>query len=199
VPLPKGFTGGLVAEEDQGEVAVVPGEGFRLIRPIPPGQKQFLGAFTLPVSNGSVAWNLDLPFGSFNSNMKLQWVAGMQVDTPPDVDGRTMTIPQGTFFVLPQINILPNRSMVMRITGLPQPPAWKRWMPRIVGVLVVLMLLGGIGAALFRDTDKDQVRAARRQKLLDELVELERSGATGKAAKRREQIMAELESLWDAA
>lgn len=199
IPLPKGFTGGLVAEEDQGDVAVVPGEGFRLIRPIPPGQKQFLGAFSLPVSDGGVAWNVDLPFGSFNSNMKLQWVAGMKVDTPPDVDGRTMTIPQGTFFVLPQINILPNRSMVMTITGLPQPPTWKRWMPRIVGALVVMILLGGIGAAVFRDRDKEEARAARRQQLLDELVELERSGATGKAAKRREQILAELETLWDAA
>jgi hypothetical protein len=200
IPLPKGFTGGVLAPDDQADVAVEPGEGFRLIRPIPPGQKQFRGAFSLPVSDGNVTWNLDLPFGSFNSGMEVLQVPGMHVETPPDVDGRTMTVPQGTFFVLPQINILPKHSMVMKITGLPQAPAWKRWMPRIIGIVVVLILLVGVGAALFRDKDKEEARADRRQQLLDELVELERGGSSsGKAAKRREQILAELETLWDAA
>src|SRR5690606_31337360 len=41
IPLPKGFVGGLVAEKDQNDVALMPGEGFRIIRPLAPGQKQF--------------------------------------------------------------------------------------------------------------------------------------------------------------
>jgi hypothetical protein len=199
VPLPKKFSGGLVAEKDQGDVALVPGEGFRLIRPLPPGSKQFHGAFSLPVVDGAVDWNLDLPFGAFNSGMEILSVPGMTVQTPPGVDGRTVSVPQGKFFVLPQVSILPKQSMVMRIAGLPEPPTWKVWMPRIIGIIVVIILLAGIGAVLTRDRSKEDVRASRRQKLLDELVELDRAGGTGKAAKRREQILAELETLWDAA
>jgi hypothetical protein len=198
VPLPKHFVGGLVAEKDQSDVALVPGEGFRLIRPLPPGNRQFHGAFSLPVENGAVSWRLDLPFGSFNSGMEILSVPGMLVQTPPGVNGQTMTVPQGTFYVLPQISILPKQSMVMSISGLPQPPTWKIWLPRIFGVLVVLLILGGVTAAVLSKRSAEADKHGRRQKLLDELVELERSQAKG-SAKRREQIMAELESLWDAA
>jgi hypothetical protein len=198
VPLPKHFVGGLVAEKDQSDVALVPNEGFRLIRPLPPGNRQFHGAFSLPVEDGAVSWRLDLPFGSFNSGMEILSVPGMLVQTPPGVNGQTMTVPQGTFYVLPQISILPKQSMVMSISGLPQPPTWKIWLPRIFGVLVVLLILGGVTAAVLSKRSAEADKHGRRQKLLDELVELERSQAKG-SAKRREQIMAELESLWDAA
>jgi len=197
IPLPKGFIGGLVAEKDQGDVAIVPGEGYRIVRPLAPGNKQFHGAFSLPVKNGEVSWKLDLPLGSFNSGMEILQPPGMLVQTPPGVNGQTMTVPQGTFFVLPTISILPKQAMVMKLSGLPQPPGWKVWMPRIVGVLVILIILTGIGATIWRKRGQsDSEREERRQKLLDELVQLERSG---KDAKRREKIMAELESLWDAA
>lgn len=200
VPLPKGFVGGLVAEKDQGEVALVPGEGFRVIRPLPPGNRTFHGAFSLPVDDGDVTWRLDLPFGAFNSGMEILQAPGMTVTPAGNIKGQVMTVPQGTYYVLPQISILPRQSMVMTLTGLPQQPGWKVWLPRILGGLVVVVLLVGLVAALARKRDEThREREVRRQKLLDELVELERSGAPGKAAKRREQIMAELESLWDAA
>jgi len=196
VPLPKGFVGGLVADRDQGDVAVAPGEGFRIVRPIPPGQRTFHGAFSLPVSHGDVTWKLDLPYGAFNAGMEIQQTPGMTVETPPGVQGQTMTVPQGTFFVLPQISILPKQSMQMTIRGLPSQAAWYRWAPRILGVMVVIVMLGGIVLAIYRaraDSPANAAREARRQQLLDELVELEKSG---KHDKRKEQILAELEGLW---
>ena len=196
LPLPRGFVGGLVADEDQADVAVVPDEGFRIVRPIPPGQRRFIGAFSLPVEDGTVKWAWDLPLGTFNSGMEIMQPPGMSVQTPPGVTGQTVTVPQGTFFVLPQISILPKQSMVMTLTGLPAPAAWRVWLPRFIGVLVIAMMLGGLALALRRsrpDASATTAREARRQKLLDELVELEKSG---KNQKRREQIMAELESLW---
>lgn len=197
LPLPRGFTGGLVAERDQGDVAAVPGEGFRITRPIPPGGRTFHGAFSLPVSEGTVRWAWDLPYGAFNSGMEIMQVPGMSVQTPPGVNGRTVSVPQGSYFVLPQISILPKQSMVMTITGLPSPPAWRVWMPRLVGIVVVALVLGGLAAALWRPrVAVADAREARRQQLLDELVELEKSGKGGEAARRREQLMAELESLW---
>jgi hypothetical protein len=201
IPLPKGFTGGLVAEKDQGDVALAPGEGFRIVKPIAPGQRTFFGAFSLPVKDGEVTWNLDLPFGAFNSGMEIMQVPGMRVQTPTGVRGETATDARGTFFVLPQISILPKQSMVMTITGLPSPAAWRVWMPRVIGVLVVLLMIGGIWFALTRDRSDAATTAARetrRQRLLDELVELEKADKTDKKnEKRREQIMTELETLWD--
>jgi hypothetical protein len=197
IPLPKGFVGGLVAEKDQADVAIVPGEGFRIVRPLAPGKRAFHGAFSLPVKDGSVTWKLDLPFGAFNSGMEILQPPGMLVSTPPGVRGQSMTVPQGTFFVLPQISILPRQSMVMTLSGLPQPPGWKVWLPRIAGVVVLLIIAGGVMFALTRKRgESDAERFAHRAKLLDELAELERSG---KNLKRREQITAELETLWDVA
>lgn len=209
VPLPRGFTGGIVGEQDQGDVSVEPKQGFRLIRPIAPGSRAFRGGFSLPVENGEVHWALDLPFGSYNSGMEIVKVPGMSVDLgASNMQGREMTVPAdhegrpgGTFYVLPQISILPKQSMVMTIKGLPAPASWRIWLPRIIGVLVVIVVIGGISVAIFKkrpDEVESAERTARRQKLLDELVELEKSGKTeGKAAKRREQIMTELEALWD--
>jgi hypothetical protein len=197
IPLPKGFVGGLVADRDQGDVAVAPGEGFRIVKPIAPGDRAFVGAFSLPVEDGDVTWNMDLPFGAFQSGMEILQVPGMHVVTPPGVHGETATVAQGTFFVLPQISILPKQSMVMTISGLPAPPGWRIWLPRLMGILVILMIGGGVYFALTRnkpDSKSTAGRDARRQQLLDELVELEKSG---KNEKRREQIMTELEGLWD--
>jgi hypothetical protein len=198
IPLPKGFVGGLVADKDQADVALVPNEGFRVIRPIPPGQRTFHGAFSLNAKRGEVVWNWDLPYGAYNSGLEILQVPGMQVSTPPGVNGQTMTVPQGTFFVLPQVSILPKQSMAMTIRGLPAAPAWRVWLPRIVGVLVVLVMLGGVLFAIYRARSAppaSAAREARRQALLDELVEVEKTGSVD--AKRKEQILAELESLWD--
>jgi hypothetical protein len=113
VPMPKGFTGGIVAEMDQADVAIEPKEGFRIIRPIAPGQKRFHGAFSLPVDDGTVHWSMDLPWGAFNSGMEILQVPGMSVETPKGADGQIMNVPQGSFFVMPRIQILPKQAMVL--------------------------------------------------------------------------------------
>jgi hypothetical protein len=197
LPLPKGFVGGLVAEKDQGDVALEPTQGYRIARPIAPGRRQFHGAFSIPVEDGKATWRMDLPFGAFNSGMEILMVPGMHVHPHGDVKGEEMVVPQGTYFVLPQISIMPRQSMVMTLTGLPSPPAWKVWLPRIVGVLVILLVAGGVCLALFRKSSAldSAARDARRQALLDELVQLERDGSGG--GKRKAQIRAELEQLWD--
>ncbi len=197
IPLPKNFKGAIVGEQDQGDVAVAQGEGYRIGRPIPPGGKQFHGAFSLGVDEGHVDWSLDLPLGAFQAGMEILQTPGMTVKTPPNVEGQTMTVPQGTFFVLPQISILPHQSMVMTINNLPSAPKWRTWAPRIVGIVAVLVMLSGLGFALSRSSlvrAADAARSKKRAALLDELVELEKSG---KNDKRRTAVTAELEDLWD--
>jgi hypothetical protein len=195
VPLPKGFTGGLVAEMDQGDVAIEPKQGFRIIRPIAPGAKQFHGAFSLPVDGGNVHWAMDLPWGAFNSGMEILQVPGMSVETPKGGDGQVMTVPQGTYFVMPRIQILPNQSMVLTIHGLPEPAKWRVWVPRVVGVAVVLVIIGGIVFAFIRSKSDSAGREARRQQLLDALVSMDKAGSKNPA--RRDELIKELEALWD--
>ena len=106
--------------------------------------------------------------------------------------------PRGTFYVLPDISILPHQAMVMTLSNLPIQPAWKTWAPRFVGALTVLVMLAGLGLALARTSAaraQSHDRATRRAKLLDELVALEPGG---KSEKRRAEITEELEALWDA-
>lgn len=196
VPLPHGFKGAILAENDQSQVAVAQGEGFRVIRPIPPGGRQFHGAFSLPIESGSLAWTLDLPLGTFQSELVIRQTPGMTVHTQGKMQGETRTVPQGTFYILAPITITEPRSISMTIDGLPSQPGWRRWVEGIIGVLVVIVMLTGVGVAL-AGRRKAQVASApadaRRQRLLDELVELERTGAN---PKRRDQLLAELEQLW---
>ncbi|HSS03444.1 MAG TPA: carboxypeptidase-like regulatory domain-containing protein [Kofleriaceae bacterium] len=198
IPLPSGFKGGVVFDPDQNEVAVAAGEGFRIVRPIPPGGRAFHGGFSLPVDGGKADWALDLPYGAYDSELDIRQTPGLKVNTPANVKGELRTIPQGTFYVIDPITILPKQSMTMSVEGLPSPPAWRAWMQRIIGVLVVALMLGGVAYALFGKRGPAAAaatadREARRQRLLDELVQLEKSGGS---AKRREQLVRELEELW---
>ena len=203
VPLPRGFKGAIVADTDQSQVSVSPGEGYRLIRPIPPGGRTFHGAFSLPVDSGKLTWAFDLPNGTFESELVIRQTPGMVVHTPPGVQGESRTVPQGTFYVIAPISIKDAHRMEMSIDGLPSRPAWRAWVQGIVGVLVVAVMLGGVALALFgrrggsdaasAEASSEAAREARRQRMLDELVELERSGAN---PGRRDQLLDELERLW---
>ncbi|MEO8841757.1 MAG: carboxypeptidase-like regulatory domain-containing protein [Kofleriaceae bacterium] len=197
IPLPAHFKGARVGEQDQDDVAVAAGEGFRIGRAIPPGGKTFHGQFSLPVDGGNVDWALDLPIGAFQSGLEILQTPGMSVVVPPGVKGETMTVPQGTYFVLPQISIKPKQSMHMTISGLPSMQAWRVWGPRIAGLIAIFLMLGGLAIAIYRTSmarTTDVGRAKKRAELLDELVELEKSGTQDD--KRRTQITNELEDLW---
>ncbi len=197
IPLPKGFKGAAINEKDQAEVAIDADKGFKIVRPIPPGGRPFNAGFSLPVENGAVSWELDLPLGSYQSQLAVLSTPGLELTLPPGV--KSKDVKQGTmsFKVIAPITILPKRSMSMTIRGLPSAAAWTRWVPRIVGVLAVSAMLAGLWFAMKRrpgEGDEDPARAAAKRKLLDELVELERTG--GDMA-RRAALKSQLEELWD--
>ena len=196
VPLPRGFVSAQVQQEDQADVSVVEHEGFRIVRAVPPGGREFHGEFALPSKDGDVSWHMDLPLGAFQSELDIAEIPGLAVHLPSGVTGQEMQSDQGQhYYVLPSITIMPRQSMEMTVSGLPAQPTWKVWVPRIIGVLVIGIMLGGLGFALRRSGEPaDVARRARRAKLLDELVELDRSG---KSSKRREAVLAELEKLWE--
>ncbi len=207
IPLPRGFKGVIVGEADQSSVTGDPNAGFRLLRPIPPGGKQFHGGFSMPIHDGRIEWAMDLPFGAYDSSFKVLKTPDMRMVAPLRVE--TSNAPGfGAVYSIDPIRILPQQSMVLTLSGMPQAPAWRLWVPRILGLVVIAMILAGVGFALLRrptttpeQESQGSARAARRELLLAELVELERDNhAKGrlddKAKRRRETLITELEALW---
>jgi hypothetical protein len=194
IPLPKGFKGGQIADEQQSIASIAPGEGIRIVRPLPPGRTQLTAGFSLASEGGELEWKQDITQNLFQAGMEIRLYDGMAV-TPRGAQGRVAKSRDGTqWFVLDDINIRAGHSMEMKITGMPSEPEWRVWLPRLVGLLVVAMLAAGVAFALTRKpAPAAPAGGQRRARLLDELVELER---TGKDPARREQVLAELERLW---
>ncbi|MBA3457563.1 MAG: hypothetical protein H0T42_31065 [Deltaproteobacteria bacterium] len=204
IKLPRHHKGAIIGAADQSEVAVAVGEGFKILRPIPPGGRKFRAGYSMPIEDGEVDWKFELPLGTWQSEMKIRTTPGMTVKLPQGVEGATQTAATGEpWFVVTNITIDRGQSIEISISGFPTEAAWRVWAPRIVGILVLVMVLGGIGFALQRTSSTDPAlgpgREARRAKLLDELVDLERRGvSTTKERHRKEQLIDELERLWGA-
>ncbi len=202
IKLPKHFKGAIIAAADQSAVAVAVGEGFKILRPIPPGGTKFRAGYSMPIEDGEVNWQFDLPLGTWASEMKIRTTPGMTVKLPQGVEGATQTAATGEpWFVMSNITVDRGQSIAITISGFPTEAAWRVWAPRIVGILVLVMILGGIGFALQRTpaAATGPGREARRAKLLDELVDLERRGVSNnKERQHKEQLIDELERLWGA-
>lgn len=203
IPLPHGHIGAILADKDKVEVSVDKGTGFRILRPIPPGGRTFHGGFSVPVDAGTMHWDWALPFGTFQSGLEIAAPTDIDVSVPTGTNGGYQQTAQGRFYVLPTISIMPKQAMIMTVEGFPAVPQWKIWAPRLVGLLVLAIVVLGIAFAMMQRpqvaaapavSKGDKKTAAKRAALLDELVELERSGAD---PKRRAALVAELEQIWE--
>lgn len=195
IRLPKGHVGGVIGEQFQQEVSVAQGEGYRILRALPPGSTQWEAGFSMKADEGKVKWHMDLPMGAFQSIVQVRQFPGLRVDGAGGRQPEMQTGRSGTqWLTFDNIMIPMNQSMVMTIHGLPSHPAWKKWVPRIVGLLVLAMMIGGVVLALTRPRSSAAGEAKRKAELMNELVELEKTGVD---PKRRDQVLAELERLWD--
>lgn len=201
VPIPRGATGAIVDKEDESMVTPERGgtPGFRIRRALPPRGLGFRAGFSLPIDHGVVQWNYDLPFGAVQSRLAIVENPGMRVELPPGVEGEHRRTDAGlAFFRVADIEIPPGQRMALRLTGLPALPAWKIWLPRIVGLVALGIMALGLALALgFRRRSAAAATAAataaRVEVLMAELVTLERAGGD---PTRRAEVMAELERIW---
>lgn len=200
IELPKGHKGAVLAPQDQKEVAIATNQGFRILRPIPPGGRKFRAGFSMPIDDGQVDWNFKLPMGSWNSVMRIRQTPGMTVKLPKGLTGATQTATTGEpWFFIENITIDRKESFAMTISGFPADAKWKTWVPRFAGILVLAMILGGLayGLGVRGREPAGADTSARREKLMAELVELEKRGIeTSKDRNRREQLIDELERTW---
>jgi hypothetical protein len=206
LPMPSGASGLVLADMDKAWVVAEP-DAFRLTRPVPPWGGAFRGAFSLPIEDGTMRWDIQLPYGSYESSLGILDNPGMRLDVPktqrvdrvPSMDGSR------TFHALRAITIQPKQRMVFSIHGLPVPPAWPRLARIGVGIAVLVLL--GFGAAFVilyaRKPDADVAteksrRKARIEELLDKVAALDRADKSFAGGGEREQLVAELEALYRA-
>jgi hypothetical protein len=205
IPLPDGFTGAGVGEDQ--EVAKDE-DGFRVLRPVPPYGMTFHMGFSLPIRDQQASWDMPLPIGVYDGYMEVrQWPPSVTVHPPTGMPGlRTADADDHgqKYFIMDGMVLMPIVDGVIphlqfTIDGLPSPATWKAWAPKVVGLLVVAMVLIAAFIAIAAAVRAGQSRAsqaagrkARIEALYEQLVAIEQTGA-GEA--RREELVAELEEL----
>ena len=215
IPLPKGFTGAAVADEMTSRVRVDGDHGFVWKGAFPPGQRSFRTSFALPVENGSVEFEMPLPFGTIDSHLFFEDLPGMELNVPNSAKRETMERGGKAFVMLKQISIRPGQSLVLSVRGLPQKPSWKRSMPLVVGVGVLSLLLWGFAAIFLHGSRRGGLHPGsraflenKREELLRELVLVDdklakqttskkkKKGAVKELSKQRKELLASLESVY---
>jgi hypothetical protein len=194
IPLPKHFLGGEVDQQFADQVSVDKARGFIVREPVPPGGMGFVGFFSLKTDEGSVTWDMDLPYGTLESGMEIKRTKDMKLDLGPKMPVQEATDERGSWYVLSPISVQPKQRMVFTVTGLPQAAAWTRWSRDIVGLVVLAILVAAIAFAMSRPRKASDEETSRYDKLLDELAGLG-DPSDPEVLKRREQLLSELETL----
>lgn len=208
IPLPRGFAGARVQEQMANQVKILEGRGLLWKGAVPAGGMRFEVSFAMPIDDGVANIDWDLPYGSAASNLRFQYTEGMEFKVVGNAEGKITKMRNGTpIYEMKNINIQPERRIVMKVTGLPHPPAWNTWVKLSVGLVVGLLLLFAI-VVIFTNrgtqgAGQAEARRSKRDRLLDELADLERKHREGaiKAAKYdkgKKRLLAELEPLYEA-
>lgn len=180
IPLPQGFVGASVADEMASRVGVESDKGFLWRGAVPPGQRDFIASFALPVEDGSISFDMALPHGLRSGRLVLEDMPGMQLRTPAGAKVVKKTRPNGkSYLEMPEINIAPLQRLVFGVNGLPQHSAWARRVRIGVGIVAIVLVLWVFFVIFVGRRSPEtidpvlQELEANREKLLRQLVKLE--------------------------
>jgi hypothetical protein len=196
IPLPRGTVGGSVDEADQARVKVDRKRGFVWRGALPPGQREFIGGFALPVEDGVVDFEMPVPYGVESAQLIFGYARGVTVLGPAGVSTRVEPpLGQPTrdgrrFLIVSDISIAPGDALKLRISGLPQPPSWHGWARLGVGLSVLgLCVLAGTVAVRGKTpappAAADLASRLERDRLYEQLVALEKQRRGGTIATAR--------------
>ncbi|HUS63650.1 MAG TPA: hypothetical protein VMZ28_03865 [Kofleriaceae bacterium] len=204
IPLPRGASGTGVDPEIASRVHVTD-DALVWKGAIAPGQKDFIGGFSLPIEDGVVHYDVLLPNGTIGSQLLFEDLPGVRYDVPAGVKREEEVAQDGRRLVkLGNIRRRDGESLTFRIVGLPQHAAWTTWARRGVSV-VVLLLVGWFIVALVLRLRGGRTRVeeleAQREELLQALVQLEADHERKKIGdalyqKKRTQLAQDLEAIY---
>ncbi len=180
IPLPKGFLGASVADEMASRVGVLPDKGLLWRGAVPPGQQDFVSSFALPVEDGKVSFDMELPYGLRGGRVVVDDIPGMEILTPQGTEVNAKERTNGMKFLeMAEIEIAPMQRLKFAIRGLPQASPWKNWGRTGTGVLVLLLLAWVVFVVFVDNKSEDQndpilvELEEAREKLLEQMVALE--------------------------
>lgn len=209
LPLPPGFIGASVEDKMAARIKVED-HGFVWRGSFPPGQRDFMASFAVPVVDGVMSFDMPLPYGAWDSHLVVEDFPGSDLNVPSSANRQARTTPDGRRFVLlSKINIRPGQSLKFSMTGLPQAASWKSWARNLAGLAVVALLLWGFGSMFASFGARAAVAGAgtgelekRREALLARVVALDQKRAKGKLGREehereRGRLIAQLETIYE--
>jgi hypothetical protein len=212
LPLPQGFRSASIPEESGMMFSLVPGKGLLRKGAVPPGQLTGVVQFALGADGGRVMFDMPAPIGMFQSQVAIVKAPGMVTNpsagalAAPELrraeDGRE-------YYILSGFTVPPGESLRFEIAGLPTPAKWQGWVKALAGAVAILLVGLAVAVAVRQPrvvaAPRDPAAiekakrdlGARREKLYDELVALERARAAqrieeGAFSAHRKTIMAKL-------
>jgi hypothetical protein len=191
IPLPEGFIGASVREQDATRIKVDKDVGFVWRSAFPPGQRSFVGSFAVPVDDGRADISMPMPYGAIDSQISFLALSGMQVRSRQGNPPRLRELDGGAKFnVLSGLAIQAGDRLEVSVEGLPQPPAWQAVAEAAVGIFVLAMIALGVvgvfagrwrgGGAASADVADLQGLVLRRERLYERLVRLEKQHRGGR-------------------
>jgi Redoxin len=112
IPLPRGFAK-LEIEDFYRDVATLTKAGFKIGQPIAPGGITLRAVFELPVVGGKARWDLDLPFGTFQSSFAVSRDPGVTIEPSAGL----MIETTDRWLGVSNITLAKNKSMVITVTA----------------------------------------------------------------------------------
>jgi hypothetical protein len=186
--------------------ASVRGDLLTITGPFPPGTTMAQVGFSLPQARDTLALRQKFPAAMAQVFVGVEKIGGVQMASPQLTDTREMTTEQGAVFIMGtggRINA--GQELVINLSGI---PAHSNTSRNVVLALVALIFVAGGWLALTptkTQAAQDSRLGARREKLMTEVVALERKrrqrplsaaeeGKLQKATAELERVIAELDS-----
>ncbi len=144
IPLPDGFASPQISGDNPGAHWQLNPKGIVWMGLVPPGQRDVVVQFSLPIENGHVHLSMPAPLGIFESQLAFEHIAGVSI--VPGASTKTTPKPMKTddarqFDMLSEIVVNPGDNLVIDVSGLPQRTRGPIYAALVAG-LVVLGLLG---------------------------------------------------------
>lgn len=204
IELPTGAAGPSVLQGSSPNVSVR-GDLLTITGPFPPGKTVAQVGFTLPQAGESTTIRQQWPAAMAQVFVGVEKIGAVRMSSPQLTDTREMTTEQGAVFIMGtggRIN--PGQELVIHLTGV---PAHSRTPRNVALALAALIFAAGAWFAFTpakAHAAQDQQLRARREKLMNDVVALERKrrqkplspseqAKLQKAAAELERVTAELD------
>ena len=174
IELPTGAAGASMMQGSSPN-ASVRGDLLTITGPFPPGVTQAQVGFTLPQAGESIAIRQEWPVAMAQVFVGVEKIGGVRMSSPQLTDTREMPTQGGAVFIMGTGGRLnPGQELVINLSGI---PAHSRTPRNVVLALAALIFAAGAWFAFApakAQAAQDAKLRARKEKLLNEVVALER-------------------------